>query len=409
MNRLLARALALLAKLKLETSAISFKALPILGRVARTNAPLVVVLLLVAPVPTARSQNASAPFPSRLGTYLRDAVRLTVEEQQQLAAGEPVTKLLDGDESKEVAVFGAIWINAPIRQYANAVRDIENFERGGGFKVTKRISSPPRLEDFAQLQLPPEDVADLRACRVDDCELKLGEEALNRFRSQIDWNAPDTNGSANRLMRQLAFEYTARYLKGGNDSLAVYRDNTRPTFVAQEFRSMVDSMPELTTYMPDIRKHLLEYPKSRLTECHEPVVLAGDRVRPEAHASHQSPDGPRGSERRRRRLQDAVCEPLFLDGTRAPRARVRPGARARILARDRQSQPLGRPQWVHRHVSAATSENGSTGRSDGGAADDETETGSALGWSARRCNSWSFVSKRVRSVRQAALGHRAGR
>ena len=164
------------------------------------------VLLLAAPVPTATFQNASAPIPSRLGTYLRDVVRLTIEEQRQLTAGEPVTKLLDSDPNKEVAVFGAIWINAPISRYANAVKDIENFERGGGFKVTKRISSPPRLEDFAELRLPPDDVADLRACRVDDCELKLGEEALNRVRSQIDWNAPDTNASANRLMRQLAFE-----------------------------------------------------------------------------------------------------------------------------------------------------------------------------------------------------------
>ena len=173
---------------------------------ASIGCPLVVVLLLVAPVPIARSQNASAPLPSRLGTYLKDVARLTAEEQRQLAAGEPVTKLLDGDPNKEVAVLGAIWINAPIRRYADAVRDIENFERGGGFKVTKRISSPPRLEDFAQLQLPPDDVADLRECRLDACDLKLGEEALNRFRSQIDWKAPDPNGSANRLMRQLAFE-----------------------------------------------------------------------------------------------------------------------------------------------------------------------------------------------------------
>ena len=58
-------------------------------------------------------------------------------------------------------------------------------------------------------------------------------------------------------MRELALD-TRPVPRGGNDSLAVYRDNTRPTFVAQEFRSMVDSMPELTTYMPDIRKHLLD-------------------------------------------------------------------------------------------------------------------------------------------------------
>ena len=153
-----------------------------------------------------------------------------------------MTKLLAGDESKEVAVFGAVWIEAPIRRYADAVRDIENFERGGGFKITKRISSPPQLNDFAQLELPDDDVADLRTCRIGDCALKLGEDALKRFRSQIDWNGPDAGASANRLMRQLAFEYVTRYLKGGNDSLAVYRDSSRPTFVAQEFRSMVDSM-----------------------------------------------------------------------------------------------------------------------------------------------------------------------
>jgi hypothetical protein len=41
----------------------------------------------------------------------------------------------------------------------------------------------------------------------------------------------------------------------------VYRDNSRPTFVAQEFRTMVDQMPELTKYMPDMRRYLLEYPR----------------------------------------------------------------------------------------------------------------------------------------------------
>ena len=133
-------------------------------------------------------------------------------------------------------------------------------------------------------------MADLRTCRVGDCALKLGEDALKRFRLQIDWKGPDAGASANRLMRQLAFEYVTRYLKGGNDSLAVYRDSSRPTFVAQEFRSMVDSMPELTMYMPDVRKYLLEYPKSDLPGATS-FCMAGNGVRLEAHDSHQSHDG----------------------------------------------------------------------------------------------------------------------
>ena len=114
------------------------------------------MLLLAAPVPIARFQNASAPFPSRLGTYLRDVVGSPAEEQRQLAAGEPVTKLLDTDETKEVAILGAVWINAPMHRYIQAVWDIETFERGGGFKITKRISSPPQLTT-SRVTVPRED------------------------------------------------------------------------------------------------------------------------------------------------------------------------------------------------------------------------------------------------------------
>ena len=79
------------------------------------------------------------------------------------------------------AVFGAIWIDAPLKKYLEAVRDIERFESGGSFKVTKRISAPPRTEDFVQLHLPEEDVKDLQTCEIGSCEVKLGEEALRRL------------------------------------------------------------------------------------------------------------------------------------------------------------------------------------------------------------------------------------
>ncbi len=216
--------------------------------------------VVAAAQPTGTSQRAGAGFPAGLESYLTKVVSPTPAERQRLLKGAPITKLLDVDGSKEVAVFGAIWINAPVRRYVEAVQDIETFERGGGFKGTKRISAPPRLEDFAQLHLPQEDVEDLRTCRVGDCEVKLSEQSLQRFRTEVDWKAPNPRASADALMQRLAFEYVTGYLEGGNERLAVYRDNSRPTFVAGEFRSMIDQMPELTTYMPDLHRYLLDYP-----------------------------------------------------------------------------------------------------------------------------------------------------
>ena len=200
------------------------------------------VVVVAGTQPTETSQRAGTVLPSRFESYLANVVRPIPTERRRLLEGAPIAKLLDTDQSKEVAVFGAIWINAPLRRYVEAVQDIENFERGGGFRVTKRISSAPTLKDFAQLHLPKEDVADLRTCRVGDCVVKLGEAAIHKFRTEVDWRAPDVQAKADAVMQRLAFEYASGYLEGGNERLAVYRDGSRPTFVAEEFREMVDQM-----------------------------------------------------------------------------------------------------------------------------------------------------------------------
>ena len=100
-------------------------------------APLSFVLAMTS---TETSQTTSGGLPPRLDSYLTSTVKLTADERKRLTGGAPITKLLDVDGSKEVAVFGAVWINAPIRRYVEAVKDIENFEQGGGFKLTKRIA-----------------------------------------------------------------------------------------------------------------------------------------------------------------------------------------------------------------------------------------------------------------------------
>lgn len=184
-------------------------------------------LLFTAIVTTEVATAPRGSFPARLDSYLT-SIKLNGDERRRILSGEPVTKLLDADRSKEIAVFGAVWINAPIRRYVDAVTDIETLERGGGFKITKRVSAPPRLEDFSALQLPDEDLASLRKCRVGACDVKLGEQGLQRFQSEINWSAPNARATANALMRRLALEYVIRYLEGGNQELAVYLDKSRP-------------------------------------------------------------------------------------------------------------------------------------------------------------------------------------
>jgi hypothetical protein len=219
-----------------------------------------------APGPASQSSPAvrEASFPPDLDKHLTTSVRLTAAQRRALLSGAPVTALLDANASQEVAVFGAVWVDALPATYVQLLNDIENFERGGGFRVTRRISDPPRLEDFAALELPKDDVEDLKSCRVSACEIKLSQSALDRLRKEIDWSRPTAAADATALARRLALEYVTGYLAGGNDRLAVYRDAGRPTFVADEFKSMVARIPLFVDYLPGLRAYLLQFPNATL-------------------------------------------------------------------------------------------------------------------------------------------------
>ena len=205
-----------------------------------------------------------------------------------MLAGRPLIKLLDADPALEVAVFGAIWVNAPSTWYVQQIKNIEQFERGGAFRITKRISDPPTAADFAALTIADEDVDDLKDCRLGDCVLKLGADALQTLRAEVDWRKPSARADANALFRRLALQYVSGYREGGNARLAVYRDHDRPTFVANEFRSMIDRLPRLGAELPDLTRHLLDtrtpHWRIRPTSCTWQETQFG--LRPTVRISH---------------------------------------------------------------------------------------------------------------------------
>ncbi len=205
-----------------------------------------------------------APLPEAVATYLSNRTQISASERRGLIGGLPVARLLeDADGSREVAVFGAIWIKASPEHYVEQLQDIEQFESGDAFRVTRRISDPPQLSDFSQLDLSDEDIADLKKCRIGSCEVKLGAEAMQKLQSEVNWNAPSAREDVVSLFRRMALEYVDGYREGGNARLAAYRDRDHPTFVADEFRTMIERLPSFAA-LPDLRRYLLDYPAATL-------------------------------------------------------------------------------------------------------------------------------------------------
>ena len=315
---------------------------------ARFVAAIAPAAVLLLAMPETSAGGAQPVLPSALASFLTEEAHATPSDREALLAGNPLVTLLDADPSKEIAVFGAVWVNASPKRYVEQVKNIEQFERGGAFRVTKRISDPPSADDFAALTISDQDFEDLKDCRIGDCALKLDADGVQTLRAQVDWRKSTAKADATALFRRLALQYVNGYREGGNARLGTHRDRERPTFVANEFRSMIDRLPRLAAELPELRRYLLEYPNATLANSTDFLYLAGDTVRTEADRPDQSPgdSGPSGSDGGR--VEDAVREPLLLDRARTSRPAARSGARTRILAGDGQSQPVRRFERIHR-------------------------------------------------------------
>ena len=217
----------------------------------RLFAALVVLLGLAA--------TTGAQEPHR---FLSTHGTMTETELALLDGGGIVVKVVPTSVKNELAILGAARIRATTEFFLRMYRDIERFETGWG--VTKKLSDPPKIEDFEALEIPEEDRAALRDCKIGDCELKLGEPALEHLRSQVDWNDPGASQKVLEFMRSRALEYSLGYLQGGNEKLGVYRDGNKPTAIADEFRGLLESSPYIVSYRPELHRYLMDYPKASL-------------------------------------------------------------------------------------------------------------------------------------------------
>ena len=196
---------------------------------------------------------------TRLEQVLRGRLGMTVEQVAAVRLGRPVAVALATPVEREIQVGGAVHVRATADWVADVLQDVERLESGPGFICTRRLSNPPRLEDFKDLDLPAQDVAALRRCRPGDCDVKLGTGAFDRL-ARFDWKAPDATARIDDLARQLSLDYIDAYRRGGNAELAVYRDSDRPQFIAAEFADMISRAGVWPDVLGPLNQYLLGYP-----------------------------------------------------------------------------------------------------------------------------------------------------
>jgi len=244
------------------------KGLSILRSLARSRTPGVVqrsvlstpaAVLAAAAVILALHVSAAAQSHESAAQLFGQRFGFTTSQLAAVDAGTSVAVVLPSSADCEIAVAGAVFVQATARRLVSVLQDVERLESGKGFIHTKRVSNPPRLGDFAGFQWPAGDVEALRDCRPGRCIVKLSQPAFDLL-AKIDWSAPDAAERVNAFGRQTWLDYVLAYRKGGNRNLAIYVDSERPQSVAREFEEMSGRLDLWPDTLTPLAKYLRGYP-----------------------------------------------------------------------------------------------------------------------------------------------------
>lgn len=196
---------------------------------------------------------------------VRATLDLSDKDMTDLARGRPVVKTLSSVTRREVATGGAIRIRGSIPRFVEQFLTLEGFRRSDFIQSIARFSNPPLLADLDSLAPEPDDIDDLRKCKVGDCKLRLPAADISRFEAEVDWRAPDWRQAASALLRRTLFGYLTSYREGGLDRLPAFDDDDESLRAADELRALLRQSPSPLDADPGFREYLLQYPAGVLS------------------------------------------------------------------------------------------------------------------------------------------------
>ncbi len=221
-----------------------------------------ILLLVCVGVVLAAGPRGARAQPLDMERSLAERFGFSAAEIGQVRGSEVVVKTLPA-QGRDIAVAGAVRIADDKERLVGWVRDVEGFRKAADLGVSRKLSSPPTINDFGDLALDAAELAALQRCQPGDCALRLGDRSIARFRADVDWAAPDAGRRANLLTRQLMLGYAEAYLKGGDGALGAAHNERQPRAVADEFRALLRSATNLYALANPLATYLERFPEAQ--------------------------------------------------------------------------------------------------------------------------------------------------
>ena len=224
-----------------------------------------------------------AATPAQLSTFLRQSIGFDAQQLAMVERGEPVVRVLETKDRRDVAVFGIITTPVARQQYVRALRDFAASLRTPGRTQLGIFSNPAVESDVAAVTINARDVADMKNCKPGDCVVKLPATDMRRIHDEMNWSASpsDLQTQLNAYARHRLVEYVTDYRTRGDSAMAIYDDRGNLNQRSSEaFAAQLAESPYVYENVPSLRKYLAAYPHGSLPAGAAEILFWSEDVLP---------------------------------------------------------------------------------------------------------------------------------
>jgi hypothetical protein len=169
---------------------------------------------------------------------LNEKAAIQAADFAALAQGETIVKLTPITDKREIAVCGLVTLRTSADQFLRSYLDGMTHKNSRTVLEAGRFGSAPDVGDLQQLTLDARDIEDLKECVAGDCQIKLSAKMIERFRREVNWNAPDYAVQAAQLLKTMLVDYVRDYVARGPAALIEYNDKRDEVRLADEQQAL---------------------------------------------------------------------------------------------------------------------------------------------------------------------------
>lgn len=228
--------------------------------------------------------------PAQLTRFLQQSIGFDTAQMAAVERGEPVVKVLEARDRRDVAIFGIITVPVAREAYVRAFRDFPQSLRTPNRTQLGIFSNPPAAADVASLTISSRDVGEMKNCKPGDCVVKLPATDMRRIHEGINWSAPDVQAQLSTYAQRRLVEYVTDYRARGDSAMVIYDDRGNLNVHASEaLAAQLAESPYVFENVPSLRSYLTTYPHQSLPGTDEIFYWSEDvmpRLRPILSVTH---------------------------------------------------------------------------------------------------------------------------